>query len=208
MTGTIQSCIKIKALAIASAGIAVIVFAILLIVMNDTTAAGIGRALARFTIIVTSLSIYLWWMDKYGWHVMPWFGRLIRDWPDVRGRWIGTIDRDGSDPPHEFVLEVFQTLTTIRCSTYSQNGESDSVVANITNSDDQSFLVFVWLGGTEGKIKNSRSGKFYGTTELRLSDGEKLRKLDGTYWTDRTPYQTKGRLNLAFEGLVLLKKLK
>ena len=209
MNNTIQSRLKLKPLVVLSGIIAVIVFALLLLAMSNITLEAILKAIMRFTVVVTVLTGFWWWLENYGWYQIPLLGKLIRDWPNLNGRWVGTIDRDGPDSKHEFVLEVFQTLTTLSCTTYTNSGGSSSSVAMITNSEDgqQSFLVYVWLGGTDGKVKKSKSGLFYGTTSLKLSGfDENSRCLNGEYWTNRTPYQTKGTLKLTFKSTKRLKR--
>lgn len=203
MIGTIQSKLKLKSLALLLGIITVAVFSAVLVQAGSTTPDAVISELLRFTLVLLALTAFLWWLDRYGWRQVPFLGKYTRVWPDLRGRWVGTIDRDGPDPPHKIVLEVFQTLTSLRCTTYSENGRSDSSVAVISNSEDglQAFLIYVWLGNTTGMVKRSKSGLFYGTTVLELADrGSSLRWLTGIYWTNRTPYQTKGALMLKFAG--------
>lgn len=190
MNNTIPSALRLKPLAIVSGIIAVLVFAVLLVVLEGTSGGAILGALLRFTVVLTALSIFWWWFEKYGWRQCPSLGMVIRTWPDLNGRWEGTIDRVGPDPPHPFVLEIFQTLTSIRCTTYSENGESHSCAAGISNSSDneQSYLFYLWIGETSGRVRKKESGFFYGTTVLALIDGSSNdTRLEGSYWTDRKP---------------------
>ncbi len=118
--------------------------------------------------------------------------------PALYGRWVGEIIREGKK--HAFVLEVKQTYTDIMCTTYTQNSTSNSLLAEILLINDTYQLIYFWDGETKSTLNNEdrKSPRFYGCTKL-IYDSTNL-TLIGNYFTDRTPYQTKGDVILKFES--------
>lgn len=122
--------------------------------------------------------------------------------PDLRGRWEGTIDRERENDPHTFVLEVRQTLLSIRCNTYTKNGNSDSLMCAFLCDDgrDPFMFAYTWFGSTSGSAAglSARTGHFHGTTVLRVErENDKVISLKGEYFTDRYPRQTRGVIELS-----------
>ena len=126
--------------------------------------------------------------------------------PNLEGRWKGTLTRDGTD--HVFVLEICQTFTTISCVTYSTHSSSSSYAAEIL-CDEQSGLyklVYYWQAKTTNAQENTGDTNiFNGFTVLSISvvDG-KVAKLEGSYFTDRQPKQTRGKILLEFDQKTLI----
>lgn len=200
MIGTLPSHVRIRMLLITSALIAIGAFIVLLLITDESSFSAIRKAITRLAIITVLISVFWVYVERWGWSHIPKLGKLIRDWPDLNGRWEGTIKREGPDPSHAFVLEITQTLTKLRIDTYTDNGESHSVIANITTDENskQYYLCYVWLGGT--RVEQLHSGEFYGVTMLHLAQASQQRKLYGKYFTDRTPHQTKGTVEVIWSS--------
>ena len=196
MIGTRQSKLNVKRLISIFAVCAILGFSVLLLLSNFANWQAIIEPISKLSLVITVLSLAWLYLNKWGWRHCRFLGNILKKWPDVNGRWVGEIDREGSDPKHKFVLEIVQTLSYIRCSTYTANGDSHSFAADITVSEDSSqyYIVFHWLGQTSGLQNNQLSGNFHGTTVLRLCNNEK--SLEGHYFTDRRPNQSRGRLSL------------
>jgi hypothetical protein len=202
MIGTLQSRLNIKFLLFGSAFVAIALFALILFLDKSSTLKGIISSTSKLTIVLTVISAFWLYVDKWGWRHFPSLCPIIRKWPNLNGRWKGIIDREGSEPPHPFIMEIKQTLTKLQCDTYTENGESRSVVTNLTVDEHakQYFLYFVWLGGTRSKLEQPESGEFYGATILRLFGDKNNIKLEGRYFTGRRPLQTRGTLNLSLDS--------
>ena len=154
---------------------------------------------AFFTGIATTVSLGWYFFDRYIWKWHPFKAAIGR--PNLNGRWVGTLDRDGEESPHRFVLEIRQTCSTLACCTYTDSGNSNSYMAELLTENGQAphTLVFNWFGGTIGVAKGSKTqaGQFYGTTKLRLVVPQAgSPQLTGVYYTDRRPRQTRGTLEL------------
>lgn len=124
--------------------------------------------------------------------------------PDLNGRWVGTLDREDENNPHEFVLEIRQLFDRISCCTYTKNGRSESVVATLlSDGGSEPFrLLYTWFGQTTGTVNGApgvRTGWFHGTTILDVVKPNP-RSLKGHYFTDRYPRQTRGIIRLEFES--------
>ena len=167
---------------------------ILILVINGIPKDQAISIFTRFGIVSGSISLFWVYLNNVGWAHYPFrlFGWLV-DRPDLRGRWEGQLDREGENNPHAFVLEINQTLTRIQCHAFSENNKSSSITADIISdlSNKNFQLALLWLG-TGSKRDNIDSGLFHGFTILDFKDSKKEKKLDGFYFTNRSPNQTKG----------------
>lgn len=169
--------------------------------------------LLNYSLITFPIALIWLFFDIYGWRnkycKKIGLGKLLSFPPDLRGRWVGALNRDGESGSHNFVMEIKQSMTKIHVSTYSSRGESESVVDVIMTDKmgDDFFLCFLWEGKT-GKLplQLENSGKFEGYTILRFIEGE--RKMKGDYFTNRKPKQTMGYIEVKWEGYNLLKQFK
>lgn len=120
--------------------------------------------------------------------------------PVLEGRWKGTLVRD--NVPHDFVIEIKQSFTSISCITYSKHSSSSAYAAEILYNDQLKNykLVYYWHGGTTTVQENTGdSNTFEGFTVLDIIiESGNVTKLTGSYFTNRQPKQTKGTLNLEF----------
>lgn len=157
-----------------------------------------ASSLISFIWIVFSIA---WWaFDNFLWKG-KWINKGLKlnkslYCPKIGGRWEGTLKRDGKE--HKFVIEIKQTYTNISCVTYSTHGHSKSLCAELLydQQNDSHSFVFLWEGKTSKNPKgqDEPSNYFTGTTILIISDD--CNSLTGSYFTDRSPKQTKGTLIL------------
>jgi len=164
---------------------------------------GIIAALLKIGLIVTMIN-GLWRLtDSYLWR-RKWVRSLFFSGiPDLNGRWEGEIHREGEQTPHAFALEIRQSLTKIHIDGYSPSGAAGpSVTARICEDDShqQYYVVYMWTCETPNTIFGSPSGWFYGTTILKWLPSMNLQ---GTYFTGRTPHQTRGKAHFAYAGPTL-----
>lgn len=159
-----------------------------------------------FSTIISAISICLllfWkWFDHTLWKnafINQHLPDIFRT-PIIEGRWEGSLVRDGEE--HEFVIEIVQTFTSIYCKTFSRSSSSESVFAEILLSADglHHQLVYYWKGKTRNMrgAPGNATGEFCGFTILDMTLAEPV-KLEGFYFTDRQPDQTRGTISVKFK---------
>ena len=161
--------------------------------------------------VTIPLSLIWLYFEKIGWRssFWNWFGKIMHFPPDLRGRWEGKIDRIGENQPHEFVIEIKQTMTKIQVYTYSKRGKSESIIDAICSDkmEDDFTLCYLWEGETGLLPKQSyESGKFKGYTMLKFMKLNNEKKLIGDYFTNRKPMQTMGSIEVTWKQLELSKQ--
>ena len=171
--------------------------AILIIFLNIND---INWASTLISFIWFIISIAWWAFDNFLWKC-KWINKALKFnkamyCPKISGRWEGVLDRDGKD--HKFVIEIKQTYTNISCVTYSTHSHSKSLCAELIfdQQNDSYSLVYLWAGKTSKSPdgQDEPSNSFNGTTILTISDD--CKSLKGSYFTDRSPKQTKGTIAL------------
>lgn len=120
--------------------------------------------------------------------------------PVLKGRWEGTLVRDKK--PHKFVMEIKQSFTSISCTTYSRHSSSSAYATEILYNDllKTYKLIHYWHGGTTAvQDGTGDTNTFEGFTVLDIIiQSGKVKKLTGSYFTNRQPKQTRGTLDLEF----------
>lgn len=120
--------------------------------------------------------------------------------PILEGRWEGKLLREGI--PHDFVIEIKQSFTSISCITYSEHSSSCAYASEILYNDQlkKYQLIYYWHGDTTNVQENTGdSNSFDGLTVLDIIiECGRVTRLKGTYFTNRQPKQTKGSLVLKF----------
>lgn len=165
--------------------------------------------LVKSLTIINAVSFGAWWyLDRVGWKTKPfiWFSDYFKFPPDLNGTWIGILDREGENNPHTFKLHIKQTWSSIFVKTESGRNRSDSLIAEIaSNNSGDFFLCYFW----QGDLKELKQGKTVlpssivnGYTILEYKVETECVKLDGYYFTNRTPQQTMGNIELIKEKLV------
>jgi len=131
--------------------------------------------------------------------------------PDFRGRWEGEIESSlEPEKKRKFVIEVQQTLTKLQITSFSEFGNSRSILAEIGSDEDESIfsLCFLW----QGEISRSSDmgqvlQRFNGYTMLHWDKSVKNKKFAGTYFTDLLPSQTHGKIELTWVSFELQNQL-
>jgi len=190
----------------------IVVIAIILVVaiglaLEYLSKDAILHILLNYAFIAAPILGLWWWFEKYGWRHkwIKWTSPFLRLPPDLRGRWEGSIRHCDDSASYKYVVEIVQTLITMQVTTYGLGGGSVSIIEAIEcNKLDADFhLVYSWLGETN-MPKNGRftHGKFYGFTRLKFFDNN-TKTLTGEYFTNRSPQQTKGELELEWKSYQL-----
>ncbi len=174
-----------------------IVSGVLIVVLNIMNYNSISTFIGVFWTVVS----FLWWLfDTYLWKnkYINKFLRFFNNYycPIIAGRWTGTLTRDGR--PHDFVIEIKQTYTSISCEAYSTHSYSKSLCSELLYDEQNNrySFVFLWQGKTSVNTDGTHnpSNDFNGTTILTIS--ENCEQLQGAYFTNRAPIQTRGDLIL------------
>lgn len=200
--------LKIKTILTVSAIISIIIFSLVLLLNKIANFKELLEILAHYGAIVLPISGLWFAIENKLWY-MRWlqnFKSIINIPPDFRGRWEGTIDRDDENDPHSFVFEIKQTLSRIQVCTYSNRSKSQSIFAEITTDEfeDKFNLCFLWQGNAAAIEKKSiPKGVFYGYSIMELFEKNEPKKLVGEYFTDRSPTQTKGKIELTWVSFEL-----
>lgn len=160
----------------------------------------VGVVSLLFSLILSLLDKHLWKTKIMN---LP---ALEEYWtPVLEGRWKGTLIRDGA--PHNFVLEIRQTFTSISCVTYSKHSSSSAYAAEILYDERLKAykLIYYWQAKTtSAQVNTGDTNIFNGFTVLDIIiEAGDTKKLSGSYFTDRQPNQTKGLINLTFEQKTL-----
>jgi len=191
---------------------AIIIVGMVLCFTGKFTTVEILRLLLNYSFITIPLSLIWLYFQKIGWRIKfwKWLAPFLHFPPDIRGRWEGTLDRKEEGNPHKFVIEIKQTMTEIKVYTYSEKGQSESIIDNIScdKMGDDFYLCYLWEGETANFLpkQKSESGRFKGYTILKLIDNCDEKKLIGEYFTNRRPIQTMGCIDVKWQGLNLLKQ--
>ena len=176
----------------------------------------VRNSVSFFTLVILSgnaiFSLFwiftYWLLNNHLWKI-SWINKLLGmgiNTPILLGRWEGSLDRTNeeskeTDDEHidDFVLEIKQSFISVSCQTFANNkankkGKSSSTYAELLYDGHQKAftLYYIWKGDDNTIEGGERF--FDGTTKLTVLNGNKT--LDGEYYTNRNPYQTKGTLLL------------
>lgn len=148
-------------------------------------------------------------INSYLWNVKPF--KWMYSVPDFSGRYVGTLKTDfigENGEPVKLTLEhikvVVQNGSDIVINSWTKkidgtmSSKSTSIEASIVKEKDGTFsIIYNYLN--EG---NSELGfaPHYGTEILRLVENSEGKHLVGKYYTERLPYQTKGKIDLRFSS--------
>lgn len=156
-------------------------------------------------IIVASASSLYRYFEGNGWNkpILRTLG--IATVPDLRGRWEGTLDREG-DHSRGFVVEITQSATRLNVTTMSDKSSSHSINAELLYDQVPTNVVLLYTFdcSTTNQIHGIDTGHFYGTTILRLNVNQGVRTLQGFYYTNRKPKQTAGVLKVTWKQLACI----
>ncbi|WP_455076357.1 Cap15 family cyclic dinucleotide receptor domain-containing protein [Prevotella koreensis] len=205
--------LNLKVLVISIAIFSIIAIGIFLIINKGYSLEDVFSLLLHYGAVTVPLSFILYYFKKLGWrsNFWKWAAKIIHFPPDLRGRWEGKLDRIGENNPHDFVIEIKQTMTELKVCTYSESGMSESLIDTIAsdNMEDDFTLCYLWEGhGGLLPGQTVENGKFKGFTMLKLIIHNQEKKLVGEYFTNRKPTQTKGKIDVTWKQQELLKQFK
>lgn len=150
-------------------------------------------------------TLFIWHHTEKQWWRIPWYRKLLAQLmeipPDIQGRWEGNLIRDNDQNVYSFKIEIYQTLSTFYILTFSDKGFSRSRSISCTifreNPMAKNYKIsYIWEAEASATPSlNLPESKFIGTSILEyvLSNPDHLA---GAYFTNRSPNQTKGRIDL------------
>jgi hypothetical protein len=163
--------------------------------------------------IIAPVTILWVLLEKKLWHtpLLQKFNQLLNIPPDFRGRWEGSLFSSlAPDQPRQFTIEVEQTLTTLKITSYSDFGNSRSILAEIGSDETEELfsLCFLWQGEAENASEGGKLiNRFNGYTILNWDKNGNHDALEGSYFTNLQPRQTLGSISLRRTGYKLKKSL-
>lgn len=148
-------------------------------------------------------------VNSYLWNVRPF--KWMYFVPDFSGRYEGTLLYEFRNEKCEVVSDTLQHIkviiqngsdVVINSWTKKKDGtmssKSTSIEASIVKEKDGTFsIIFNYLN--EGNFELGFA-PHYGTEILRLVENGEGKHLVGKYYTERLPYQTKGKIDLRFKN--------
>lgn len=162
-----------------------------------------GISFSVFAFIGGAFSI----INRYLWNLKPF--SFMYSVPDFSGRYEGSLLYEYRNEKSEVVSDTLQHIKVI-----SQNGsdivinswtkkkdgtlssKSTSIEASIVKEKDGTFSI-IYNFRNEGNFETGYP-PHYGTEILQLIENGKGKHLVGRYYTERLPYQTKGKIDLTF----------
>lgn len=146
-------------------------------------------------------------INTYFWNKTPF--KWMYSVPDFSGRYEGTLCYEFRNEKCEVVKEKMDHTKVIaqngsdivinswvKKSDGSISSQSTSIEASILKERDGSFSL-IYNYRNEG-CSDQGFSPFYGTEVLRLIENEDGKHLVGKYYTERMPFQTKGKIDLKF----------
>lgn len=166
------------------------------------------------SVTLTCIARYFW--NHFIWKI-PFINKRIGI-PNLSGRWKGSYKRTSANNDgiaHPYVIEIKQTYSGLKCSTFQDNGvpaevipsddsetgsSSAALLANLfTYADDRYCFIFHWGGTRQAMEKDDKlSGLYQGVTNLEYleaTDSQKPR-LRGSYFTNQGTF---GSVDVSFE---------
>jgi hypothetical protein len=192
--------------------LSLLIFSLVLLLLGDARFENLGEVLLHYGYIIAPVSILWFLLNHYLWY-MSFFQSIRKSLnipPDLQGRWEGTLENADGSNPQKFVIEVKQTLTTLRVYSFSSIGYSSSILAEIAadSHEDHFMLGYLWQGEFNTSIKDMHQGEtFYGYAMLYLYEKESPRVLKGSYFTNRKSLQTRGGIQLEWVSKKLKRKI-
>ena len=191
--------LELKNIAIVTVVLSVILSIFLMLVLDVSP----KYLYLKVGLVTTCLTIFWYVYDKYLWKIGAF---RLNGWlcstPDVSGRWEGCLDRDGEGCPHKFVVEIYQTMTTIKLYTYSSRSKGESISVKFTKDQlgGKYKLITYWRTNAGALSENQpHKNQFHGLSEFDIILNKGSKQLDGIYFTNRNP-ATKGSTNLTWKG--------
>lgn len=181
------------------------VLALALFVANKYVLLHWGISFSVFAII----GAFFGFVNSYLWNVTPF--SWMYSVPDFSGRYEGTLLYEFRNEKCEVVSDTLDHIkvivqngsdVVINSWTKKKDGtmssKSTSIDASIVKEKDGTFsILFNYLN--EGNFELGFA-PHYGTEVLRIVENGEGKHLVGKYYTERLPYQTKGKIDLKFKN--------
>lgn len=146
---------------------------------------------------VIGVLVFLYGMfNSYLWHwpIFRWV-RIV-DFPDLRGRWSGTITSSWKTGPSAAVLEIVQTASSIRVALYALESHSESRTADFEiRGDGRPMLHYIYESIPKSAAASTME-RHEGTAALTYFSDKRL--LEGGYYTGRGR-QSQGDMTFYFK---------
>lgn len=179
----------------------IIILGLLLTVTNNYISSHWGATFSVFAIA----SGLLTFINNSLWHVPPF--SLLYSIPDLRGEYVGELSYEFRNENNEIITgtlkhvkKIHQNGSQIVVNTQTmradgqQSSQSQSQEASVVKGVDGKYsIVLTYLN------KGDSSQKFsphYGTEVLEILENQSKISLNGVYYTDRQPFQTKGKISV------------
>lgn len=189
--------------------LSLVIFSVVLVLLGEAEIGHIGETLLHYGYIIAPVSILWVSLDNYMWHTKLFqsIRKSLNIPPDLRGRWEGVLENADGSQPQKFVIEVKQTLTSIRVHSFSAIANSKSILTEIAsdNHEERFMIGYLWQGEIGSSLKEMHQGEvFQGYTMLNLDEHESPRTLQGSYFTNRKGMQTRGIIKLQWSSLRMI----
>lgn len=142
--------------------------------------------------------------EKYFWHWKLFAILGIVDFPDLRGRWKGkqrsSYKENGNNVEVPSCLEISQTFSKIFVCACYERSQSESVVANFAELNNESYLFYTY-DNEPNSLKSGTMQAHKGTVKLKYLPSEN--KLIGTYFNS---IGNSGEVDFEFEQYDLIKR--
>lgn len=154
-----------------------------------------------------SLLIGLVWLVllKYAWRTRI-LKVLLISTPDLRGRWKGYYISSYDKKQRDLVLEIRQTLLSIKCSAYSIDTDVEVYSSRLLSDKDNKQFILAYIFQSRRNIATRVPGDTHeGMAILTFIDviEAKPKVLKGRYINDRDPEPRKGDIYLVWEDIKL-----
>ena len=191
--------------------LSLVIFSVFLVLFEGAKFTNMGKTLLHWGYIIAPISILWVSLDNYLWHTKLFqsIRKTLNIPPDLRGRWEGMLENADGSPPQKFVIEVKQTLTSIRVHSFSSLANSTSILTEIAaDSHEEHFMIgYLWQGEISTSMKDMHQGEvFHGYTMLNLHEHETPKVLKGSYFTNRKSAQTRGGIQLQWVSKKMIRK--
>jgi hypothetical protein len=191
--------------------LSLVIFSFVLVLLGEVKPGDIGEVLLHYGFIIAPVSILWFLLNHYLWYTSFFQStrKSLNIPPDLRGRWEGVLENADGSKQQKFVIEITQTLTTLRVHSFSSIGHSSSILTEIAadGHEDHFMLGYLWQGEINTSIKDMHQGDlFYGYTMLYLNEKESPKVLKGTYFTNLKPTQTRGGIHLQWVSKKMIHK--
>lgn len=143
---------------------------------------------------------FLW--DNFIWKI-PFIQRITKV-PNLSGSWVGTYKRTSSTSDgkkHGYNIDIYQTYSTISCHTYQERGSSSGSLCELYTKTNENIvgIAFFWeCNPTPPDLP------FYGYSYMDYCDTYDVyngsSKLEGSYFTNKNPAQSKGIIDVHFRS--------